>query len=60
MRFRVGVTDKARFGQLQAMGPAEVNFRQPSSTPLARFLQPGVALSGAGTRIGIGRCAAAA
>lgn len=42
MRFWVGVTDKNWFEQLRARQPDEVNFWQPSSRPLAAFLEPGV------------------
>jgi len=42
MRFWVGVTDKAWFERLRAQTPDEVNFWQPSSKPLAIFLEPGV------------------
>lgn len=42
MRFWVGVTDKKWFDFLRARAPDEVNFWQPSPTPLATFLEPGV------------------
>jgi HNH endonuclease len=42
MRYWVGVTDKAWFERLRAQAPDEVNFWQPSATPMARFLEPGV------------------
>lgn len=42
MRFWVGVTDKAWFERLRAQAPDEVNFWQPSSRPVAAFLEPGV------------------
>jgi len=42
MRFWVGVTDKAWFEQLRAQAPDEVNFWQPSSRPVASFLEPGI------------------
>lgn len=42
MRFWVGVTDRAWYDYLRIKAPDEVNFWQPSSKPLAKFLQPGV------------------
>lgn len=42
MRYWVGVTDKAWFEHLRAQMPDEVNFWQPSSKPVAGFLEPGV------------------
>src|SRR6267143_341453 len=42
MRFWVGVTDKAWFGDLRTRAPDEVNFWQPSPRALAAFLGPGV------------------
>lgn len=42
MRFWVGVTDKSWYEYLRIRSPEEVNFWQPSSRPLAAFLQPGV------------------
>lgn len=42
MKFWVGVTDKDWFDFLRRLAADEVNFWQPSSVPLARFLEPGV------------------
>jgi len=42
MRFWVGVTDKAWFQRLSIQRPDEVNFWQPSSKPVANFLEPGI------------------
>jgi len=42
LKFWVGVTDKNWFDFLRARRPDEVNFWQPSSRPLASFLEPGV------------------
>src|SRR5581483_4694792 len=42
MKFWVGVTDKAWFESLRVRSPDEVNFWQPSSRPVAGFLEPGV------------------
>jgi putative restriction endonuclease len=42
VKYWVGITDKEWFDRLSAQGPDEVNFWQPSSKPLAGFLQPGV------------------
>jgi len=42
VRFWVGVTDRAWFEHLRTRAPDEVNFWQPSSRPLATFLEPGV------------------
>lgn len=41
MRYWVGVTDKSWFDQLRQLRPDEVNFWQPSSIPVAQFLNPG-------------------
>jgi putative restriction endonuclease len=41
MKFWVGVTDKEWFDFSALRRPDEVNFWQPSSRPLARFLAPG-------------------
>ena len=42
MQFWVGITDERWFEQLRTMNPEEVNFWQPSPTPLAAFLEAGV------------------
>lgn len=42
MRFWVGVTDRVWFERLRAQVPDEVNFWQPSSRPVAGFLEPGI------------------
>jgi putative restriction endonuclease len=42
MRFWIGVTDKSWYEYLRPRSPEEANFWQPSSRPLAAFLQPGV------------------
>ncbi len=42
MRYWVGVTDRKWFDFLRDSGADEVNFWQPSSRPVASFLEPGV------------------
>lgn len=41
MRYWVGVTDRGWYERLRTASADEVNFWQPSPTPLARFLEPG-------------------
>lgn len=42
MRYWVGITDRSWYERLREQTPGEVNFWQPSPTPVANFLEPGV------------------
>jgi putative restriction endonuclease len=42
MRYWVGITDRAWYERLRDQTPDEINFWQPSPTPVANFLAPGV------------------
>lgn len=42
MRYWIGITDRAWYERPREQTPDEVNFWQPSPTPVANFLEPGV------------------